>query len=88
MTFAKRLYRTHAGKFNCVRFLLAEVAKIKDTIISKNTDDVVGASEITYALIWQFSNTERQRRTYITLLYNVTELFLKSKGPITATQKL
>ena len=57
-------------------------------MISKNTDDVVGASEITYALIWQFSNTERQRRTYITVLYNVTGLFLKSKGSITATQKL
>ena len=39
---------------------IAEVQNQMESImISKNTGDMAGASKITYALIWQFSNTEK-----------------------------
>lgn len=38
---------------------IAELQNQMENMISKNTGDMVGASKITYALIWQFSNTEK-----------------------------
>lgn len=39
---------------------IAEVQnQMENIMISKNTGDMAGASKITYALIWQFSNTEK-----------------------------
>ena len=36
-----------------------EQNKVDETMISKNTGDVTGASKITYVLLWQFPNTEK-----------------------------
>ena len=47
----------------------SEVAKTKqqdDTMISKNSSNVAGASKITYTLLWQFFKETNSRRTYIT----------------------
>ena len=43
----------------CIIKLTLQNCKTKWKTNGKNTGDMVGASKITYALIWQFSNTEK-----------------------------
>ena len=52
----------------CVAFQKWQNQQQGDTMISKNSSNVAGASKITYALLWQFSNTNLRGTYYCTLL--------------------